>query len=178
MTFQGAAGFSLKPISQYICPMSYSKRTPALMAAAAGNDITAWLSDFTRLLRFPRQGPFLMYDFVIRLFSAMFYCEKNKPMCQRKPVRVAGTLRREFCYWRPQCESGCERSWPLFVSYQSLRLMLPGSRTFFDDCGFMEMLYLLYLWGRKSAEWRSASQSFAEFITPMGLDSAALYTEG
>lgn len=107
MMFQGGAMFLLQTISQYIFPMSYSKRMPALMAAAAGNDITVWLSDFTGLLRFPRQGPFLIYDFVIRLFSAMFYCEKDKPMCQRKPVRLAGTLRREFCYWRPLCESGC-----------------------------------------------------------------------
>lgn len=76
--------------------MSYSKRMPALMAAAAGNYITVWPSDFTGLLRFPRLGPFLIYDFGIRLFSAMFYCEKDRTMCQRKPARVAGTLRREF----------------------------------------------------------------------------------
>lgn len=76
--------------------MSYSERMPALMAAAAGNYITVWPSDFTGLLRFPRLGPFLIYDFGIRLFSAMFYCEKDRTMCQRKPVRVAGTLRKEF----------------------------------------------------------------------------------
>lgn len=31
------------------------------MAGVAGNDITVWLSDFTGLLRFPRQGPFLIF---------------------------------------------------------------------------------------------------------------------
>lgn len=76
--------------------MSYSKLMPVLMAASTGNDITMWPSDFTGLLRFPRLGPFLIYDFVMRLFSAMFYCEKDRTMCQRKPVRVAATLRREF----------------------------------------------------------------------------------
>lgn len=143
--------------------MSYSKPMPALMAAAAGNYITMWLSDFTGLLRFPRRGPFLIYDFVIRLFSAMFYCEKDKPMCQREPVWVAGTLRREFLLLTTSVWVRMyRRSWPLFVSYQSLRLTLPGSRTFFDDCGFMEMLCLLYLWGRKSAEWR-VEVCFTEF---------------
>lgn len=148
--FQGGTRFSLKTKSQYIFPMSYSKPMPALMAAAAGNYITMWLPDFTGLLRFPRRGPFLIYDFVIRLFSAMFYCEKDKPMCQREPVRVAGTLRWEFSVIDDLCVSqDVQRSWPLFVSYQSLRLTLPGSRTFFDDWGFMEMLCLLYLWGQE-----------------------------
>lgn len=31
---------------------------------------------------------------------------------------------------------------------------------------------------QRSGEWRSASQSSAEFITPMGPDSASLYTKG
>lgn len=69
---------------------------PALMATAAGNDITVWPSDFRGLLRFPRLGPFLIYDFVMRLFSAVFYCEKDKTSCRREAARVAAAWWGEF----------------------------------------------------------------------------------
>lgn len=159
-------------------PMSYSKRMPALIAAAAGNDITMWLSDFTGLLRFPRQGPFLIYDFVIRLCSGMLYCEKDKPMCQMKPgassqnvVLLLTTSVWVRTYSAPDpslshirvCVLRCQEAEPALMTVDLWRCFA----------------YCTYGAGsQRSGEWRSASQSFAEFITPKGLDSASLYTEG
>lgn len=95
--FQGGAGFSLKTISQHIFPMSYSKRMPALMAAAAGNYITVWPSDFTGLLRFPRQGPVSHLWLCHTAFLRNVLLWEGQNRCVRgKPARVAGTLRREF----------------------------------------------------------------------------------
>lgn len=151
------------------------------MAVAAGNYITVWLADFRRLVRFPRLGPFVIYDFVRRLFSVMFYCENNKTMCQRKPVWVAGTLRREgVCYWRPLCESGCTALLtPLClisesVSYAAWKQNFLWWPRIYGDALLIAPMGQEVSRGRE----KSVLQSFAQFIRHYDLDSASLHSEG
>lgn len=106
----------------------------------------------------------------------MFHCNNNKTMCQKKPAQEPGTSWKEFVIDDLSVSQGTLCSWPLFVSYHSLRLQCLEAELLWWTQIYGDALLIAPM-GQTSSGGRlqSVSQCLAQFILHQALDSTSLH---